>query len=81
VFRSWGRDDIEVAVAWQTEQALLCPSCGLPRDETMAKEATFGFEASPQRCHACAAIGRAHERFRAGPHDPNGLTFSVKPVT
>jgi hypothetical protein len=67
-------------VAWQFEQQLRCSACGLPRDETMAKESTFGFEASPQRCHACAAIGRAHERFTAGPHSPYGLTFSVKPA-
>jgi hypothetical protein len=67
-------------LAWQYERELLCSGCGMPRDETMAKEAQFAFHAKPVRCHACKAAADAKAKFTSGPHDPGGLTFSLTPL-
>lgn len=77
MFRSWDRDDIDVAVAWTIEQQLKCGGCGLPRDLTHDKAKQFGFHATAKRCHACKAVADEQKRFTSGPHDPGGLTFSV----
>ena len=73
--------DRDVALAWQIEQEMLCSGCGLPRDETMAKEAMFGYRAKPVRCHACAAASRERDKFTSiKAHDASGLTFSIVPA-
>lgn len=42
----------------QREEDLLCPGCGLPRDETMSKEAQDAYQSRVLRCHGCAARER-----------------------
>lgn len=69
--------DVEIAVAWQIEQQLICSGCGLPRDRTFDPDRQFGFTAVPKRCHACKAVADAQKKFTSGPHDPGGLTFAV----
>lgn len=62
------------------EQALLCPGCGLPRDETMLKERQLSYAAHPQRCHACRARARAAEKFNKEGSTLAGLFFRIEQV-
>lgn len=64
---------------WQIEQDLACSGCGLPRDETQARERQGAYRAKPRRCFACQAIGQAAETFTSGPHDPHGVMYAVEP--
>jgi len=68
---------MEAALAWQWEQQLLCSGCGLPKDESMAKERQFAYEGRVLRCHACKAAAHAAKKFQDGPHDPAGIVYSV----
>lgn len=72
-------DDTEAVLEWQREQALLCPGCGLPRDETMSKEASDAYKARSLRCHACATRGRkaASVQDQKG---TEGLYFTVERI-
>ena len=60
------------------EKALACTGCGLPRDETMAKEAQFAYVSEPIRCHACAARDRAAHDFTRGEHDDAGILYTIE---
>lgn len=60
------------------EEAMLCPGCGLPRDETMAKESDGAYRAKAQRCHACAARDRKAKEFTQGHHEAGGLFIGVE---
>lgn len=75
-------EDTEAVLEYMQEKALECPGCGLPRDETMAIEATFGYAAEPVRCHACAARERAASPFykdvAGGRADSGGISFLIK---
>lgn len=71
-------DDTEAVLEWQREQALLCPGCGLPRDETMNKEAQDAYKSHALRCHACAARSRAAEKFAAQKGSDGGLYFTTE---
>lgn len=62
------------------EQALLCPGCGHPRDETMDKDAYDHYKAHVLRCHACAARDRAAKKHTDQPHDSAGLMFGVERI-
>lgn len=68
------------------EKALECSGCGLPRDETMAKENQFVYVSEPIRCHACAARDREAQRFHGIKPDPKavsdsaGIRFLVKEI-
>jgi hypothetical protein len=69
-------------LAWQAEQQLKCPGCGLSREDTMAVEADDAYAAEPIRCHACAARDRASKSFAQGGEgmaagDTAGLYFTV----
>jgi len=52
---AWTEADRTVALAWQTEQELLCSGCGHPTDETMDAKAEGEYEVHRVKCHACAA--------------------------
>jgi hypothetical protein len=73
----WLESDTEALLEWQREQALLCPGCGHPRDESMSKEAMDAYESKAMRCHACAARDRAHKKFTSQPHDDAGLYYTI----
>ena len=74
-------EDTLAVLEWQKEKAAQCPGCGLPRDETMSKEAQDGiYESKPFRCHACAARDRARDEYTKGEHDDAGLMFSIEKV-
>ena len=75
----WLEDDTEAALEYFEEQSLLCSGCGLPRDETMSKEAQDTYKAQAVRCHACAERDREAKKFTSGPHDDAGLMFRVEP--
>lgn len=66
-------DDAEAVLDLLRERALLCPGCGLPRDETMDREAEQRYRSRAVQCHACAARDRAMKKFTSGPHDSGGL--------
>jgi hypothetical protein len=59
------------------EKALLCPGCGLPRDETMDPEAEGHFTSRALRCHACAARERAAKKF-AMQKDGGSLYYTIE---
>lgn len=64
------------ALAWQLEQALICPGCGHPLDETTDPEAEGAYSADKVRCHACHAKGMRAET--TGEHDDrHGLLYPV----
>lgn len=69
-------------MAWKAEQALLCPGCGEPRDETMADERAGpvpDYNARSLRCRACHARETTASAF-AGHDDPDptaGVYWSV----
>ena len=46
---------MEIALAWQAEQAAVCPGCGHLKEEAWAEENTGAFRARVIQCHACAA--------------------------
>jgi hypothetical protein len=53
----WTDGDVEHALAWQEEQALLCPGCRNPLDETSHPDASY--YATPIVCRHCAATQAA----------------------
>lgn len=73
-------EDTATAIEYVREKVLSCPGCGLPRDETMLKEAQFAYEASAIRCHACAARDRAASQYTAQEHDSAGLMFTIEEI-
>ena len=76
----WLPDDTKELLDYFREQELLCPGCGLPRDETMDPEAEGLYRSRAMRCHACAAREREAKRFTSGPHESGGLLFGVERV-
>lgn len=77
VFLSWTEDDREWALALLAYEADLCV-CGQPRSESMNPSAEFGtYRADRLRCHACAEIARASERFTGPGSDARGLYISL----
>lgn len=64
------------ALAWQLERALLCPSCGLPLDETTDPDNEGRYTAQKIRCHACHAKGVKAES-QGENDDRHGLLFPV----
>jgi hypothetical protein len=73
----WTRDDAQAVLEYLREKALLCPGCGLPRDETMDPEAEGHFTSRALRCHACAARERAAKKF-AMQNDGGSLYYTVE---
>lgn len=51
----WLPEDQTVALAWQEEQALACPGCGHPRDESTDEANKQAYAATVSVCHACTA--------------------------
>lgn len=72
----WTDDDRDWALALQAYEADLC-ACGQPRAESMSPDNEFGYDATPLRCHACAAVAKGGERFSEPGADPRGLFMSV----
>jgi endogenous inhibitor of DNA gyrase (YacG/DUF329 family) len=68
--------DVAAALEWLDEQAVKCPGCGHPRDETMAEDAFERYDAEPLVCHRCAAIDRSRNAWREAKGDPNGIYFA-----
>jgi hypothetical protein len=72
----WVDADVEAALAWQDEQASLCPGCATPTDETMAPDA--GYFAEAVICKKCAAReGAAAQLSDEG--GAKGVLWVVKP--
>lgn len=71
----WVDSDVEAALAWQEEQALLCPGCHHPLDETTA--ADLDLIAEPVVCKRCRVTGRAAEQWREDEGGP-GVLFTVR---
>lgn len=70
--------DSEAALEYFEEQSLLCSGCGLPRDETMDKDAQDAYEAHLFRCHACAARDRKARQHAKDGGDDAGALFAVE---
>lgn len=51
----WTPEDQAVALVWQEEQAMRCPGCGHPLDETTDDRHVTAWHAQAVVCHACAA--------------------------
>lgn len=77
-------EDTEAVFEHFEEQALKCPGCGLPRDETFATDPEHAlvlersFESSAVRCYACAARDKAQSDYTKGEYNSNGLMFTVR---
>ena len=71
-------EDTDAVLEWQREQNLKCSGCGLPRDETMAKESQDRYKGGVIRCHACKARYDHEKDFMKAPHVDGGLYFTVK---
>jgi hypothetical protein len=68
-----------VILDYLRERKLVCPGCGLPRDETMDPEAEGHFISRFVICHACAARDRKQKQITsAGPYSEAGAYFSVE---
>lgn len=74
----WTSDDAAAILELLREKSMLCPGCGLPRDETMSPEAERLYTSRAFRCHACKARESASEKFRQSPHDAGGLYFTIE---
>lgn len=74
----WLAEDTEAALGYLREQAMLCPGCGQPRDESMTPEAERAYRSRAMRCHACAAREREQQRFSKQAHEEGGLYFTVE---
>lgn len=73
----WLREDTQAVLEYLREKSLLCPGCGLPRDETMDPEAEGHFASKALRCHACAARERAAKKFTGQP-DNGSIYFTIE---
>lgn len=79
----WTPEDREAALAWQAEEQLKCPGCGLPRDETMVDEDAAPFYVVEEvTCHACATrdlvSDAAQQDARKAGHLRAGRYFTVR---
>lgn len=72
----WLDGDTEAALAWQEEQALSCPGCGKPTDETMAPGAAY--IAEPLTCASCRSRDLAVKAIHAESGDTAGLHWSIR---
>lgn len=71
-------DDTQALLDFMEEERLKCSGCGMPRDETMLKEAQGTFKARALKCHACAERDRKLTEYTSGPHDASGLVVSIE---
>ena len=74
-FLAWSGEDRGWAMALLAEEADACSGCGLPRSETHDPEHEFSYRATPVRCHACAAAGRAADAMK---QETAGLTYRIE---
>lgn len=73
----WTDEDIDAALAWVDDQALVCSGCGHHRDETMATGEDQSYDAEPIVCHACAARDRARNAWAEKKGDTAGVFWRV----
>lgn len=75
----WTPDDRAWAIALLDLEADTC-ACGHRRSETTQPEAEGTFQATPVRCHACAAKERTARKFLEGSNEAasDGLHFHVQ---
>jgi len=59
----WLASDREEALALAALEASECPSCGEPREVSMALESDGAYDADVIQCHSCAAMARASRAF------------------
>lgn len=71
----WLDSDVEAALAWQEEQASLCPGCNHPLDETTAED--LDLIAEPVVCRRCRVTNRAAEQWQEDGGGP-GVLWTVK---
>lgn len=63
------------------EEKLICPGCGLPRDETMDPEAQMHYRARSLRCFACEQRDVKAKQVAKSPDGAPGLYVAVERVT
>lgn len=68
----WLPDDVDLALEWQAEQALICPGCGHPLDETTAADSEDAYDVREIRCWGCHPVQEAAHEFEGERH---GLRF------
>jgi hypothetical protein len=73
----WLDSDVDAALAWQEEQASLCPGCAHPLDETTHPDASY--YATPVVCRHCAATQSAAAADRDEGGATHGALWIVKP--
>ena len=77
----WLPNDTEAVFDYLREQAIACPGCGHPRDETMDPKAEEHYRSRSLKCHACAAREREADRFNSQPNVKSaGVYFTVERV-
>ena len=78
---TWLSSDTLAALAWQSYLDGLCPGCGHPRDESMAREHQNDYEATSLRCFGCKAVAEGSEAMRKQAGDqpmPGGIYWSAR---
>ncbi|MFI6299542.1 hypothetical protein ACIBEJ_48665 [Nonomuraea sp. NPDC050790] len=75
----WLEEDLDWALAQYLEELGRCPTCGLPRDETVGPHAEGRWESPPPaHCHACSAIAARRKEWDDSGWDQSGLLFFAR---
>jgi hypothetical protein len=76
---AWTVEDREIVAVWQVEQALICPGCGQPIDESHDEAHEGAYVAESVRCFACKARGLAAEDFAENTaNSPHGIKWRTR---
>ncbi len=73
----WTETDRVYALALLAYEADVCAGCGGSREETMQPESEGMYTGEAYKCHGCAAVARASDRFSGPKDDSRGLYISV----
>lgn len=74
----WLAEDRWWALALLEAEAGTCRDCGQPTAESMCVDNEFAYDATPTRCHGCAAAARRLRAVQDGSTQPiDGLQVSV----
>lgn len=73
----WDDEQAGWMLALGMYRAGLCPSCGLPREECMARENDGRYRVTAMRCHPTTARLIAAERYRQNPQ-AEALLYAVE---
>lgn len=83
----WTEHDRSLAVALTWHEAMLCPGCGQPVEESTSAEAdplnrggAWHYDVpDPHRCHACTAVTAKQDEMaeKGTPYAPHALRYSA----